>query len=150
MVRIFFCFLDIYCKTRKMPIKSERDITKLILEHFREAKYKTINENDSIELSGDALKSEENRFREIISPRVQFTGFKIYPRANNVIFGGVFQNLGGLEWQFSLENSDGLYITANNIQVNDEVISVIQKLKGYYETWADEWSDKLATEYKTI
>lgn len=105
-------------------------------------------DSDTIEPNQEEMNAEYQKFGEVVNPRVQFTTFKIYPEANNVILGGKFQGMSGLEWQFSLEDEDGLYITVNNLQVDDSVISTMQKLKGYYDNWADEWSKKLATEYK--
>lgn len=107
------------------------------------------DENDSIQPSQEEITQEEQKFREVVGPRVEFTTFKIYPQADNVVFGGKFQDMDGLEWQFSLEETDGLYITTNNMQVSDDVVTRIQKLKGYYDNWAGEWSNKLATEYKS-
>jgi hypothetical protein len=47
-----------------------------------------------------------------------------------------------------LEDTEGLYINASNLQLTDEVMTRLQRLKGFYKNWADEWSNKLATEYK--
>lgn len=106
------------------------------------------NSDDSIQPSQEEVAAEQQKFREIVGPRVEFTTFNIYPQAGNVVFGGKFQDMDGLEWQFSLEETDGLYITANNMQVSDDVVTRIQKLRGYYDNWAGDWSNKLATEYK--
>lgn len=106
------------------------------------------NSDDSIQPSSEELAQEQQRFRETVGPRVEFTTFNIYPQAGNVVFGGKFQDMDGLEWQFSLEETDGIYITANNMQVSDDVVTRIQKLRGYYDNWAGDWSQKLATEYK--
>ena len=106
------------------------------------------NEGDSINLSGSDLNDEHEKFRQTINPRVQFDGFKIYPDANNVVFSGKFQGFGGMEWQFTLEESDGVYIVSDNLQLTGETLNMLQKLRGYYENWADEWSEKIATEYK--
>ena len=106
------------------------------------------NEGDNIQPSQEELTQEHQRFREVVGPRVEFTMFNIYPQAGNVVFGGKFQDMDGLEWQFTLEETDGLYITVNNMQVSDDVVTRIQKLRGYYDNWAGDWSNKLATEYK--
>lgn len=106
------------------------------------------NNNDSIQPSQEEIAQEQQKFREVVGPRVEFTTFNIYPQAGNVVFGGKFQDMDGLEWQFTLEETDGLYITVNNMQVSDDVVTRIQKLRGYYDNWAGDWSNKLATEYK--
>lgn len=132
---------------------NEHDMTKKMIDTMR-----VINENtgveqndgqdDVIELSGDERSSEEQKFREIIDSSTQFNVFNVYPEANNVVFGGVIQGMGGIEFQMTLEDSNGLYITGNNVQITDEVADKIKKLKGFYDNWKSDWFQKLATEYK--
>jgi len=138
-----------------MSQENEHDFTRKMLGVIREDrsnKGKLLKEgagdNEGITPNQEELNQEYSKFRETISSRVEFTTFKIYPEVNNVIFGGKFQDLDGMEWQFSLEEKNGLYITSNNLQVDDEVIRRIQKLKGYYDNWADDWANKITTEYK--
>ena len=135
---------------------NEHDMTKNMLKTMRETvKYQNksaINEssnqnNDEEELSAAELSEEQAAFRNTVSPRVDFTGFKVYPSTKNVIFSGKFENMGGLEWQFTLEDADGLYISGDNVPMSNDAITTIKKLKGYYDNWADDWAQKLATEY---
>lgn len=141
---------------------NEHDVTKSMLSTIRKVILNEEVENESAdeqvvsndegdeeELTSAELSEEQMNFRESVSPRVNFTGFKIYPKNKNVVFSGKFENMGGLEWQFTLEDSDGLYITTNNVPFNNDTIDTIKKLKGYYDNWADEWAEKLATEYHT-
>lgn len=140
-----------------MDYISEHSITKQMLSTIRNktnvVKTQSLNENfnsnssDEEELTSTELSEEQKNFRDTVSPRVNFTGFKVYPKNKNVVFSGRFENLGGLEWEFTLEDANGLYITANNVPFSDDVIDTIKKLKGYYDNWADEWAQKLATEY---
>lgn len=130
----------------------EHEITKSILNLIREDRF--INENldntitsDEEELTSAELSEEQTNFRKTVSPRVEFTGFKVYPKSKNVVFSGKFENMGGLEWEFTLEDTHGLYISANNVPFSDDTIETIKKLKGFYDNWADDWAEKLATEY---
>jgi len=128
----------------------ENDITKKMLSEIRGSNNKSLiteGANDEEDLSSAELSEEQKNFRDTVSPRVDFTGFKVYPKNKNVVFSGKFENMGGLEWQFTLEDANGLYITANNVPFSDDTIATIKKLKGYYDNWADEWAQKLATEY---
>lgn len=131
---------------------NEYDITKKMLNTIRENTGVDQNgqngQTDVIELSGEERTSEEQKFREIIDASAQFNVFNIYPEANNVVFGGMIQGMGGIEFQMTLEDTNGLYITGSNIQVTDEVADKIKKLKGFYDNWKAEWFQKLATEYK--
>tara|TARA_R110000851_G_scaffold277247_8_gene430387 strand:- start:73 stop:522 length:450 start_codon:yes stop_codon:yes gene_type:complete len=128
---------------------NERDITKSMLSTIRNVILNegTQNSVDEEELTSAELSEEQTNFRDTVSPRVEFTSFKIYPKTKNVVFSGKFDNMGGLEWEFTLEDNNGLYITANNVAFSDDTIDTIKKLKGFYNNWADEWSKKLATEY---
>jgi hypothetical protein len=128
----------------------EQDITKQMLSTIR--KRTLINESnnstaDEEELTSAELSEQQANFRDTVSPRVDFTGFKVYPTNKNVVFSGKFENMGGLEWEFTLEDTNGLYITANNVPFSDDTIEMIKKLKGFYDNWADEWAQKLAIEY---
>jgi hypothetical protein len=131
----------------------ENDITKRMLNEIRgndsgnNKSLLTESQADEEDLTSAELSEEQRNFRDTVSPRVDFTGFKVYPRNKNVVFSGKFENMGGLEWQFTLEDSNGLYITANNVAFSDDTVATIKKLKGYYDNWADEWAQKLATEY---
>lgn len=129
------------------------EITKKMLSEIRKSNNTTnkriLNEdfNGEEELTSSELSEEQKNFRDTVSPRVDFTGFKVYPKNKNVVFSGKFENMGGLEWQFTLEDANGLYVTANNVPFSDDTIDTIKKLKGYYDNWADTWAQKLATEY---
>jgi hypothetical protein len=109
--------------------------------------FDTDSQSDEEELSSAELSEEQANFRNTVSPRVDFTGFKVYPKNKNVVFSGKFENMGGLEWEFTLEDANGLYISANNVPFSNDTIDTIKKLKGFYDNWADEWAQKLATEY---
>jgi len=128
---------------------NEHDVTRGMLNRIRKS---ILNEefgksSDEEDLTSSELSEEQASFRDTVSPRVDFTGFKVYPKNKNVVFSGKFSNMGGLEWQFTLEDANGLYITANNVPMTDDTINTIKKLKGYYDNWADDWAKKLATEY---
>jgi hypothetical protein len=137
-----------------MEYLNEHDITSNMLKAMRSAsrhQNKSVltegTNSDEEELTSAELSEEQAAFRDTVSPRVDFTGFKVYPNTKNVIFSGKFENMGGLEWQFTLEDADGLYISADNVPMSEDAITTIKKLKGYYDNWADDWAQKLATEY---
>lgn len=104
-------------------------------------------EEEATELPSDELRSEKQKFRETVDPRVEFETFKLYPESRNVVFAGEFQGFGGLYWQFTLSQRDGVYISVDNLQLSEEAFDVLQKLKGYYDNWAEEWSQKIVEEY---
>lgn len=132
----------------------ERAITVKMLDRLRGlGKPINIFENeersDSIPLTGSELNSEQAKFRETVSSMVEFNSFNIYPSDSNAFFSGKLRDLNNMEWSFSLDETDGIYIDVNSLQLTDNALGVLQKLKGYYKNWKEEWANKLATEYKS-
>lgn len=101
---------------------------------------------------GDAVfKDELKKLQDTVDPRVKINNFKIYPVDQNVIIEGtLLQREGedtGIKFKMSLAAAD-IETSMNNIDLSDKVSLVLQKLKGYYENWVDEWALKLANEYR--
>lgn len=101
---------------------------------------------------GDAVfKDELKKLQDTVDPRVKINNFKIYPVDQNVIIEGTFlQREGentGIQFKMSLSAGD-IETSMNNIDLSDKVSLVLQKLKGYYENWVDEWALKLTNEYR--
>ena len=117
------------------------DITKKMLREQVEPA------TENKELDPAELSEEEKKFRDTVSPRSSFNSFKLYPKAQNVEFSGEFTD-SKIEWFFSLDDSRGVYITGTFIQLNDDVLKQIQKLVAYYETWSNEWANRIAEEYR--
>lgn len=127
----------------------ERDITKKMLSTIN--KRPVIKENfnsDEVEPTQEDYNEEISSFKDQISHLVDFTTFKIYPNKDNVIFGGILKEYVGFEWQFSLDTKDGLFITSNNVQLSDDLLLILKKLKAYYDRWKEKWSAKVISDYK--
>jgi hypothetical protein len=112
---------------RESKIVSNRN-TRLI----READERNVEDKDLGEDDPAALSEEEKKFRDTVSPRVAFNRFKLYPKAQNVEFSGKFTD-NNVEWFYSLDDSRGVYITADLLQLSDTTLKQIQKLVAYYE-----------------
>ena len=52
-----------------------------------------------------------------------------------------------MEWNYSLDDSRGVYITNDLLQLDDDTLEVIKKLVGYYKAWSDDWATRIAEEY---
>lgn len=101
---------------------------------------------------GDAAFNDElKKLQDTVDPRVKLTNFKIYPTDQNVIIEGTFlqreDENSGIKFKMSLSAGD-IETSMNNIDLSDKVSILLQKLKGYYENWVDEWALKLANEYR--
>jgi len=145
---------------------NEHDMTKKMMDVIRGGyKSKLITENDGTmtpegdeqkdTLSpkrGDAVFNDElKKLQNTVDPRVEITNFKIYPTDSNVIIEGIFlkkeNSDTGIKFKMSLASGE-IETSMNNIELSDKVSLLLQKLKGYYENWVDEWALKLANEYK--
>lgn len=136
---------------------NEHDMTKKMMDIMRGGYKKILTEetkqDDTITASkGDAVFNDElKKLQDTVNPRVSITSFKIYPSDNNVIIEGVFLQHeaedSGIKFKMSLASGE-IETSMNNIDLDDKVSILLQKLKGYYENWSDEWSLKLANEYK--
>jgi|21_taG_2_1085346.scaffolds.fasta_scaffold10856_3 hypothetical protein len=92
-------------------------------------------------LEAQEQKEEENKFKDIVSKLVKFEPIKVYPE--NVEWSGHLIRE-KVDWTFSLDDTTGCYIyTTELIQLRDETLEVLKKLRGYYDVWADEWSSRL-------
>lgn len=135
-----------------MDYNDERDIIKKMISTIS-TKKKLIKENVSSESNGvepteDDYREEIGSFKAQITQLVDFTTFNIYPEVDNVIFGGVLKEYVGFEFQFSLDTKDGLYITTNNVQLSEDLLLILKKLKAYYDKWKEKWAEKIITDYK--
>lgn len=139
---------------------NEHDMTKKMMDVMRGGyKSKLITENeashdaDTISPNpGDAVFNDElKKLQDTVDPRVNISNFKIYPTDQNVVIEGTFlQREGedsGIKFKMSLAKGD-IETSMNNIDLNDKVNILLNKLKGYYENWVDEWALKLANEYR--
>lgn len=128
-----------------------RDITREMLDKMYESNTKKIIKeefDERIELREDELREEEKKFRETVYPRVEFKKFFIYPKASNVEWSGKFTTF-DLEWVYSLDSTNGIYISGDLFKLDDDTMGILKKLVGYYETWSNEWANKLASDYST-
>ena len=128
-----------------------RDITREMIDKMYEKSTKKIIKeefDEKIELRDEDLREEEKKFRDTVSPRVEFKRFFIYPKASNVEWAGKFTN-SDLEWVYSLDNSDGVYISGDLVRLDDNMMEMLKKLTGYYQTWSNEWANKVAEDYSS-
>jgi hypothetical protein len=98
---------------------------------------------------GGAKFSEENNDNPQSNPLVFF------PKTGNLVFSGSIPSLADLKFQFSLNDVTGApYIFVEGLSLTEETITTLNKMKGFYENWKDEWFaagdllDKLGKEEK--
>lgn len=136
---------------------NEHDKTKEMMDIIRGGFKKIISENDGqydtiSPKPGDAVFNDElKKLQDTVDPRVTITNFKIYPTDRNVIIEGTLlqreSKESGIHFKMNLAAGD-IETSMQDIELDDKVSLVLQKIKGYYENWVDEWALKLANEYR--
>ena len=101
---------------------------------------------------GDPVFNDElKKLQDTVDPRVNIKFFNIYPSNNNVTIEGTFLQQesedSGIKFVMDLAAGE-IQIPQANVELNDKVSLLLQKLKGYYENWCNEWALKLTNEYK--
>lgn len=63
-----------------------------------------------------------------------------YPKTGNVIFSGSIPQLSNLKFQFSLTDVTGSpYIFVDGLALTEDTVTTLNKLRGYYLNWRDEF-----------
>ena len=136
---------------------NEHDMTKKMMDIVRGGFKSVLKEEDghhdtiSPNSSDTVFKDELKKLQDTVDPRVKITNFKIYPSDDNVVIEGTFLQResedSGIKFKMSLAAGD-IETSMQDIELDDKVSLLLQKLKGYYENWVDEWALKLANEYR--
>lgn len=103
---------------------------------------------DAIKVSGVDLSDEQDKISDI-EPTAQINALTVYPESKNAVMTGHISGMNDAEFQFVLTDHDGLYITANSMQLGLDDVKVLGKLQGYYTNWSKEWSTKIRKEYSS-
>lgn len=126
---------------------NEHDLTKEIISIIESYNVKVVNESeanpDTIQLSGDELRSEEELIKQTVSNRIKINSINAYKSDQNVLLIGEMTDM-NISFQMSLNDSEGLTIFPKNeednlIILNQPSLRNLQKLLGYYENWKDTW-----------
>lgn len=100
---------------------------------------------------GDAVFNDElKKLQDIVDPSAQISNFKIYPSDRNVFIEGRLlegqAEDSGIMFRMELKNRD-IETSMNNIELDDDVSGVLNRLQGYYKNWCNEWAKKITTEF---
>ena len=129
-------------KIRKIKESGEKigltDMNKVISENKTK---KSLLMEDIQTIESDEQREEENKFKDIVSKLVKFEPIKVHKE--NVEWSGHLIRE-KIDWYFSLDDTIGCYIdTTELIQLRDETLEVMKKLRGYYDVWSEDWGDRL-------
>ena len=126
-----------YDDMKKMMKISRRGVIRQIL---KEEDQGINNQQQKRQLTSSELQNEQAQFANNVTKLTQFKDFQI--NYDNVTWGG-FMPKEKIEWVYSLESDDAVYISCELTQLTQSTLELIQKLYGYYTKWADQWSGEI-------
>ena len=106
-------------------------------------------EQTDLELTTDekiAFQETMDEFVTEVSDMADFNKLNVY--SNNVEWSGKLIEY-DIEFFFSIGEENGVYINGEMIRSDDEFISLITKLKTYYEKFKSKWAKILSSRKKT-
>lgn len=106
---------------------------------FGGVKQRLIKEEEK-ELSDEEIVQEKQKMEDAVSKPIEFDNFKIY--SDNVEMSGTLIRE-SIKFTFSLDSVDGVYISAEMLQISDPVLETIQNLKSYYTEWSNYWAQEI-------
>jgi len=106
----------------------------------------TVSPNDS------TYKEELKKLGDSVDTSAKITRFKIYPNDSDVQLDGRLNS--GINFFFSVKAGKLMISITDDedetaqIYIDTDLLTIIQKLTGYYTNWKNEWGTKLTTEYR--
>ena len=93
-----------------------------------------------------AFQETMDEFRSEVSELVDFNKLNVYE--DNVEWSGEIPEM-ELEFFFSVNESDGLYIKGDMIKVDEDYVETVEKLKSFYQKFKERWSRIIASRKTT-
>lgn len=98
----------------------------------------------------NVLQTQIDSFKASVNPGAKFSNedesdpssnpLVYLPKTGNLIFSGSIPNLNNLKFQFSLMDvTSSPYIWCDSLPLTDEVIKTMNKLRGFYLNWREQW-----------
>lgn len=107
------------------------------------------NKKSDTELTSEEKTVFQETMDEFVSEVSDLTNFgplQIY--SNNVEWTGKIVDF-DMTFKFRIGESNGLYITGDTLQVDDNFLNTITKLQNYYEKFKSKWAKVIASRKKT-
>ena len=80
-------------------------------------------------------------FVEQVSDLVDFNALNMY--VNNIEWSGILVKF-DIEYYYSVGEKNGVYISGNMVQVDEDFSEMMETLKSYYNTFSSKWAKVLA------
>ena len=136
------------------------DISKTILESIR-GKKRPLNEaeedkSDAIAITNDprfgqnVLQNQIDSFKQTVNNGAKFANengdepennpLVYFPKSGNLVFSGSIPSMSGLKFQYSLNDvTEAPYIFVDGLALTESVIETLNKMRGHYLNWRDEF-----------
>ena len=103
----------------------------------------------SLELTTDEKAAFQETMDEFVAEVSELTDFgKLNVYVNNVQWSGHIVDL-DIDFMFSINETNGLYIKGNMIKVDQDFLSTLSKLQSYYLIFRTKWAKIIASRKKT-
>ena len=109
--------------------------------HSKDKKDLQLTTDDKI-----AFQESMDEFVSEVADIVDFNKLNLYP--NNVEWSGKITEY-DIEFFFSIGESNGVYINGTMMKVDEEFLTMMNKLQTYYEKFKSKWSKVIASRKKT-
>lgn len=136
--------------------KKNENINRIIENRRKLFENKESDAKDYIAITNDVkfgdnvLQTQIDAFKTSVNPGAKFSNENeespesnplVYlPRTGNLIFSGTIPNLNNLKFQFSLMDvTSSPYVWTEGLPLTDEVVTTLNKLKGFYLNWREQW-----------
>lgn len=121
-----------------------------LFENKSEEKKDYIAITNDIKFGDNVLQTQIDAFKTSVNPGAKFSGENennpennplVYlPNTGNLVFSGTIPNLNNMKFQFSLMDvTSSPYIWCDGLPLTDEVVTTLNKLKGFYLNWKEQW-----------
>jgi hypothetical protein len=136
----------------------EKDTNGIVNKEDKQKAYRIINNiiilhgktKADLQLTTDeknALTSSVDEFRNEVAELTDFGDLNVYPE--NVEWSGKILEL-DLEFFFSINEPNGLYVKGDMVKVDQDYMSMIGKLQSYYEKFKAKWSKVVASRQEDV
>ena len=134
---------------RNMNENKTGDVRKFVLTE-EEQKSDAIAITNDPRFGDNVLRNQIEAFKQAVNPGAKFAKenanqpennpLVYYPKTGNLIFSGSIPQLNNLKFQFSLNEVTGSpYIFVDGLCLSEETVKCLQKLRGFYLNWRNEF-----------
>lgn len=102
-----------------------------------------LNENTSSQrqLTPEEVTEEQENFKKAVTNVVEFENFIIYD--NSIEWRGKLVQF-DIDWVFDTSDTSGVYMQTNTLlQLREDTLETIQKLRAYFLEWSAKWGENL-------